>query len=348
MWDLDREQPALAAPRPPRAVPPRPGPSAGTVAPRATRPEPAAGRQCRTLPAARCGSSSPGTAEPDPGPWPARPLRPWASPPPARWTGPRCAGPTAWSATRRRPPPSRPSPAGSRSRPSGDQVLAVTGAPSALSIESAPDERRRNLAPRRADGHPVRAARRRNAHPRRSAERLPQLPRGPRRRGCGPRCWAAAPRTRCPGSVPAPLAARQVLAAGGESESGVVGAPELQPDYPGTGVTVLDVVPGPRADWFDQAALDSFAAQDWEVKAQSNRVGMRLDGTPLQRTRQGELASEGTVAGRPAGPAGRPARALPCRPPHHRRLPGDRRGGRLPARPRRPGPHRRQDPLPLG
>ena len=99
------------------------------------------------------------------------------------------------------------------------------------------------------------------------------------------------------GIGPAPLAAGQLLAAGGEAESGVVGHPELQPEYPGTGVTVLDVVPGPRADWFDAAALDSFSAQDWEVKPQSNRVGMRLQGTPLQRTRQGELASEGTVAG---------------------------------------------------
>ena len=33
------------------------------------------------------------------------------------------------------------------------------------------------------------------------------------------------------------------------------------------------------------------------MKPQSNRVGMRLDGTPLQRSRQGELPSEGTVAG---------------------------------------------------
>jgi KipI family sensor histidine kinase inhibitor len=99
------------------------------------------------------------------------------------------------------------------------------------------------------------------------------------------------------GIGPAPLAAGQLIPAGGEAESGVVGLPELQPDFPGAGVTVLDVVPGPRADWFDQAALDSFAGQDWEVKPQSNRVGMRLQGTPLQRSRQGELASEGTVAG---------------------------------------------------
>lgn len=99
------------------------------------------------------------------------------------------------------------------------------------------------------------------------------------------------------GIGPAPLAAGQLLAAGGEAESGVVGHPELQPDFPGTGVTVLDVVPGPRADWFDADALASFCGQDWEVKPQSNRVGMRLQGTPLQRTRRGELASEGTVAG---------------------------------------------------
>ncbi|AOT05376.1 urea amidolyase [Arthrobacter sp. U41] len=99
------------------------------------------------------------------------------------------------------------------------------------------------------------------------------------------------------GIGPAPLAAGQLLAAGGEAESGVVGSPELQPEYPGTGVTVLDVVPGPRADWFDAGALESFCGQDWEVTPQSNRVGMRLQGTPLRRTRQGELASEGTVAG---------------------------------------------------
>lgn len=99
------------------------------------------------------------------------------------------------------------------------------------------------------------------------------------------------------GLGPAPLAAGQTLAAGGTTESGVVGHPEVQPDFPDAGVTVLDVVPGPRSDWFDQAALDALTAQEWTVKPQSNRVGMRLDGTPLRRTRDGELASEGTVSG---------------------------------------------------
>lgn len=99
------------------------------------------------------------------------------------------------------------------------------------------------------------------------------------------------------GIGPAPLAAGQLLASGDVTESGVVGDPELQPDFPGEGVTVLDIVLGPRADWFDESALDSLCGQDWVVKPQSNRVGMRLDGTPLERSRRGELPSEGTVAG---------------------------------------------------
>jgi KipI family sensor histidine kinase inhibitor len=97
---------------------------------------------------------------------------------------------------------------------------------------------------------------------------------------------------------PAPLTVGKELRAGSDTVSTAVGSPELQPDFPGAEtVTVLDVVPGPRADWFDQSALDSLASQDWVVTPQSNRVGMRLDGQPLVRTRDGELPSEGTMAG---------------------------------------------------
>ncbi len=100
------------------------------------------------------------------------------------------------------------------------------------------------------------------------------------------------------GIGPAPLTAGKELRAGSDTVSTAVGSPELQPDFPGAEtVTVLDVVPGPRADWFDQTALDSLASQDWVVTPQSNRVGMRLDGQPLVRTRDGELPSEGTMAG---------------------------------------------------
>lgn len=99
------------------------------------------------------------------------------------------------------------------------------------------------------------------------------------------------------GIGPAPLAAGQLLPAGAATSSNVVGNPELQPDFPDSGVTVLDIVPGPRDDWFDAAAMDSLCTQDWAVTPRSNRVGMRLAGEPLKRSRDGELASEGTVAG---------------------------------------------------
>jgi KipI family sensor histidine kinase inhibitor len=99
------------------------------------------------------------------------------------------------------------------------------------------------------------------------------------------------------GIGPAPLMVGQELPAGDATASTAVGSPELQPAFPGTGVTVLDVIPGPRADWFDQSAIESLTSQEWLVTPQSNRVGMRLDGTPLQRAREGELPSEGTMAG---------------------------------------------------
>ncbi|NHW48767.1 5-oxoprolinase/urea amidolyase family protein [Paenarthrobacter sp. MSM-2-10-13] len=99
------------------------------------------------------------------------------------------------------------------------------------------------------------------------------------------------------GIGPGPLMAGQELPVGEDTVSTAVGEPELQPKFPGAGVAVLDVVPGPRADWFEPEALDSLCDQEWLVTPQSNRVGMRLDGTPLKRTREGELPSEGTMAG---------------------------------------------------
>ncbi|RMX06904.1 5-oxoprolinase/urea amidolyase family protein [Corticibacter populi] len=66
-------------------------------------------------------------------------------------------------------------------------------------------------------------------------------------------------------------------------------------------VVTLDVVLGPRTDWFAPEALARLAEQEWVVTPQSNRVGIRLAGTePLTRRAAfatAELPSEGTVAG---------------------------------------------------
>jgi biotin-dependent carboxylase-like uncharacterized protein len=60
---------------------------------------------------------------------------------------------------------------------------------------------------------------------------------------------------------------------------------------------VLQLVPGPRDDWFQPGALAVLAAARWRVTPQSNRVGMRLEGPSLERCRTGELPPEGLVTG---------------------------------------------------
>jgi len=63
-------------------------------------------------------------------------------------------------------------------------------------------------------------------------------------------------------------------------------------------VITLDVVMGPRSDWFTPAAQELLSQQTWQVTPQSNRIGIRLAGEqPLERAVEGELPSEGTVVG---------------------------------------------------
>jgi KipI family sensor histidine kinase inhibitor len=63
-------------------------------------------------------------------------------------------------------------------------------------------------------------------------------------------------------------------------------------------VVTLDVVMGPRTDWFTEDAIKRLSSQLWRVTSQSNRVGIRLAGdTPLERSNHQELPSEGTSVG---------------------------------------------------
>ncbi|MBW4094891.1 MAG: 5-oxoprolinase/urea amidolyase family protein [Acidobacteria bacterium] len=98
------------------------------------------------------------------------------------------------------------------------------------------------------------------------------------------------------GIGPAPLAAGSQLPVGHCGSTSVVGSPEpsppIQPEC-----TELRVQVGPRDDWFSAATVAEFFAQDWTVTAQSNRIGLRLEGQPLERKRLGELVSEGTPYG---------------------------------------------------
>ncbi len=99
---------------------------------------------------------------------------------------------------------------------------------------------------------------------------------------------------------PPALAAGDRLALHAVAHGAITGHAELPPDdLPSVHEdVVLDVVLGPRTDWFTPEAVELLARQRWRVTPQSNRVGMRLAGDePLQRAITQELPSEGTVTG---------------------------------------------------
>lgn len=74
---------------------------------------------------------------------------------------------------------------------------------------------------------------------------------------------------------------------------------------PGRRREPMRVLPGPRADWL--VSLDPLFDAAWQVRPESDRIGLRLDGPPLRRARPGELRSEGVVLGAvQVPPSGRP------------------------------------------
>ncbi len=60
---------------------------------------------------------------------------------------------------------------------------------------------------------------------------------------------------------------------------------------------ILRVMRGPNADWFTPRAFETLLASAYEVAPASDRMGLRLQGPPLERAIDGELASQGTTAG---------------------------------------------------
>lgn len=81
----------------------------------------------------------------------------------------------------------------------------------------------------------------------------------------------------------------------------------------------LRVLPGPRAEWFDDDAFDRLVGGDWLVGPDSNRIGMRLTGPVLSRAaamERAELPSEGMVLGAvQVPPDGQPVVFLADHPP---------------------------------
>jgi KipI family sensor histidine kinase inhibitor len=103
------------------------------------------------------------------------------------------------------------------------------------------------------------------------------------------------------GIGPAPLTAGVRLPVGHTAPFVPVGHPESSTLRVGTTTAQVRVTLGPRDDWFADEALQALAGQEWLVTEQSNRIGVRLapgsEGQALRRSRDGELPSEGAVAG---------------------------------------------------
>jgi KipI family sensor histidine kinase inhibitor len=106
------------------------------------------------------------------------------------------------------------------------------------------------------------------------------------------------------GVGPAPLVAGTVLAVGDDPTTPVA-AVDVAPRRPST--RPIRLWPGPRRAWFAAGVLDALVAGPWRVGVDTDRVGMRLEGPVLRRRRDGELPSEGLVAGAvQVPPDGRP------------------------------------------
>lgn len=107
------------------------------------------------------------------------------------------------------------------------------------------------------------------------------------------------------GLGPAALRAGELVGVGTLPSTPIPVAPPQSWGAPHDDELELDLAPGPRADWFASGAALYDAV--WTVTGDADRVGVRLDGPELVRTRAGELPSEGMVPGAlQVPPSGRP------------------------------------------
>jgi biotin-dependent carboxylase-like uncharacterized protein len=112
------------------------------------------------------------------------------------------------------------------------------------------------------------------------------------------------------GLGPAPLArGDQIAIAAGSGGGRAIRPPAPEPppltELPNS--VVLRYIVGPRSDWFTDESVKRLASDEFTVEQASNRIGLRLQGPPIERTRSSELPSEGLIPGAiQVPPDGRP------------------------------------------
>lgn len=107
------------------------------------------------------------------------------------------------------------------------------------------------------------------------------------------------------GLGPEPLRAGTTLPLGTPGDLGAMPV-DVAPTAPLPAEPLLRLLPGPRDDWLSEDGLATLRTETYTVTQDSNRVGVRFDGSPLGR-HEGELPSEGIVTGAiQVPPDGRP------------------------------------------
>ena len=99
------------------------------------------------------------------------------------------------------------------------------------------------------------------------------------------------------GIGPEPLRPGDVLDVGAAPAASVPVVVQDVAFPPPEGAVTLALRPGPRADWFTDAARQALFDSEWRLSEQADRIGARLVGPALERLRDGELESEATVPG---------------------------------------------------
>ena len=106
------------------------------------------------------------------------------------------------------------------------------------------------------------------------------------------------------GLGPPPLVAGQTVMTGAGR---AIPALDDVPPLIRTGGVDVDVVLGPRDDWFTDESVRRLLDTPWTLSAASDRIGLRLDGPALERSVLAELPSEPVVRGSiQVTPAGQP------------------------------------------
>lgn len=103
------------------------------------------------------------------------------------------------------------------------------------------------------------------------------------------------------GLGPTVLGAGDVLSlgavAGGRTFHPPASGPPVTPVTEIPTASPLHVIVGPRSDWFTSDSISRLLTGEFTVSHASNRIGLRLEGPPLQRALTGQLPSEGLVPG---------------------------------------------------